>query len=204
MRKKVAKGAEADLYIERDNLVKERIKKKYRIKDLDERIRRLRTQREYKLLENARRAGVCVPRVFGRDERSCKIFMEKIEGRRMKDVLDKASPEEAAEIAQKIGKSLSLLHDANIIHNDLTTSNMLYKDKEVYFIDFGLGITSTRVEDKAMDLVVFKKSIKVSHTGIWEMLWENILIGYGKTKRLDEILARVKVIEKRVRYSSEL
>jgi len=204
MRKNIAKGAEADLYLEGGKLVKERVRKAYRVGDLDAKIRRLRTQREYKLLENARRAGVAVPKVDGRDERSCKIFMEHIDGVPLKDYLVTAMPKEVSSIAKKIGESLSLLHAANIIHNDLTTSNMLYKDERVYFIDFGLGMTSTRIEDKAMDLVVFKKSVRVSHTPIWEELWKNILLGYAKTKRCKEILSRVEVIEKRVRYSSEL
>ena len=50
----LAKGAEANIYLENGRLVKERISKKYR---------KIRTQREAKLLENALKAGMSVPKV---------------------------------------------------------------------------------------------------------------------------------------------
>ena len=103
-----------------------------------------------------------------------------------------------------VGDSISRMHNANIIHNDLTTSNLLVKEGKVYFIDFGLGTTSTRVEDKAVDLVVLKKSLGVCHNKISARLWLMILEGYQHTKRLSEILARVDVISKRARYGAEL
>ena len=46
----VAQGAEAILYREDDILIKERIKKGYRIKELDEKLRKRRTRSEAKLL----------------------------------------------------------------------------------------------------------------------------------------------------------
>lgn len=198
-----AKGAEANLYLVDGLVVKERISKKYRIKELDERIRRMRTQRESKLLNNALRAGVMVPKVKKIDSRTCSIFMEYIQGTPMKDYLASVDKREADRIASLIGESISRMHDANIVHNDLTTSNMLVKDGKVYFIDFGLGTTSTRIEDKAMDLVVLKKSLGVSHQEKASQLWNKIVEAYKHTKFAKNILDRVSVIEKRVRYSSE-
>jgi Kae1-associated kinase Bud32 len=200
----VAKGAEANLFLRDGVLVKERICKKYRIKEIDGRLRRLRTQREAKLLDNARRAGVDVPTVKGVDLDNCTILMEYIQGDSMKDYLEKAGPEDVDRIGTLIGESVSRMHNSNIIHNDLTTSNMIVEENRVYFIDFGLGTTSTRVEDKAVDLVVLKKSVGVCHNEISGRLWHKILEGYAQTKRLSEILARVDVIAKRVRYSSEM
>ena len=200
----VAKGAEADLFMRDGVLVKERISKKYRIKEIDGRLRRMRTQREAKLLDNARRAGVDVPVVKGVDLDNCTILMEYIQGDSMKDYLEKAGPDEIDRVGVLIGDSVSRMHNANIIHNDLTTSNMIVKEGKVYFIDFGLGTTSTRVEDKAVDLVVLKKSVGVCHNKISARLWSKILEGYAQTKRLSEILTRVDVIGKRVRYATEL
>ena len=199
----VAKGAEANLSLEGGVLVKERIGKKYRIKEIDGRLRKTRTQREAKLLENALRAGVCVPKVLKVDLSACKIYMEYLDGLSMKDYLEKAEGKEIDEIAHSIGESVSRLHDVNIVHNDLTTSNMLVKDGRVYFIDFGLGGTSTRAEDKAMDLVVLKKSIGVSHTEIAKHFWHKIIEAYTPKKMHSEILNRVAVIEKRVRYAEQ-
>ncbi|MFH1126475.1 MAG: serine/threonine protein kinase, partial [Candidatus Altiarchaeota archaeon] len=82
---------------------------------------------------------------------------------------------------------------------DLTTSNILLKDDEIYFIDFGLGYNSTRLEDKAMDLVVFKKSLQASHTKNFETIWKNIEKGYGLDKHTEK---QIEDIEKRVRYAT--
>lgn len=55
----IKQGAEAILYLnnyeDQKVLVKERIKKNYRITPIDEQIRRLRTRKEVKLLTDARR-----------------------------------------------------------------------------------------------------------------------------------------------------
>lgn len=199
--KLIAKGAEANLYRVDGELVKHRIKKNYRIKELDERLRKLRTRREVKLLENAKRVGVSVPRVFKTDVKDNKIFMEFIDGKLVKEIFETASNREVTLTARKIGEIISRLHNSNIIHNDLTTSNMLLRNNEIFFIDFGLGITSTRVEDKAMDLVVLKKSLMAAHTKRFDLIWKNILNSYKHTKQLKEILNRMKIIEKRVRYA---
>ena len=199
--KLIAKGAEANLYMVDGKLIKHRIKKKYRIKELDQRLRRLRTKREAKLLENAKRVGVGVPRVFKTDLKNNKIFMEFIDGRLVKEIFETASEREVTLIARKIGEMISRLHNSDIIHNDLTTSNILSRDDEILFIDFGLGTTSTRVEDKAMDLVVLKKSLMAVHTKKFDLIWKNILGSYKNTKQLKEILNRMEIIEKRVRYA---
>jgi Kae1-associated kinase Bud32 len=196
----LAKGAEANIYLESGRLVKERISKKYRVPELDLRLRKIRTQREAKLLENALKAGMSVPKVFKTDMRNYKIYMEYIEGMPMKTFLDAADERSIKEICSKIGLALSLMHNANIIHNDLTTSNMLYADGVVYYIDFGLGSTATRIEDKAMDLVVFKRSLQVAHSGKFKTIWAALMDSYGGTKDLSQILGRVEVIERRARY----
>lgn len=198
----IAKGAEANLYKVNGTLVKHRIKKKYRIRELDERLRRLRTKRESKLLENARRIGAKTPRIFKTDLKNNKIFMEFIEGKVVKDIFETVPEEEVALVAKKIGEMISILHNSNIVHNDLTTSNMLLQDNKIFFIDFGLGATSTRVEDKAMDLVVLKKSLKAAHTKRFDLIWSSILDSYkAKQLKKKEILSRMVTIEKRVRYA---
>lgn len=196
-----AKGAEANLYLSDGRVVKHRIAKGYRIPELDSRLRRMRTVREARLLENAARAGVNVPRVFRIEACSNRIVMEYVPGPPLKDVLESLTQEEALNIAEKMGRAVSIMHDANIIHNDLTSSNMLYYSDKVYFIDFGLGTTSTRIEDKAMDLVVLKKSLKVAHTKRFHSIWARILEAYKDARQAKEIFARMEAIEKRARYS---
>lgn len=162
-------------------------------------MRRLRTRHEAKILDNAKSAGVNVPRVLKVDESANVIEMEFIDGRRMKDIFDETGRRDVDEISLKIGETIARLHKHNIIHNDLTTSNILLKGNAVYFIDFGLGYSSTRLEDKAMDLVVFKKSLNASHTKIFNAIWRGILEGYGMDKQTEK---QMHDIEKRVRYAS--
>jgi len=196
----IAKGAEANLYKDDGKLVKERIRKDYRVEELDERLRRLRTKRESKLLENAKRAGVPVPRIHRTDVKGRKIVMEFIEGRVMKEVIDSEDEKTVGKLSKEIGELIAKLHESNLIHNDLTTSNMMLKDNKIYFIDFGLGMTSTRVEDKAMDLVVLKKALHAAHTDKFEIMWDSIIDSYRKNSENREILSRIKTIEKRARY----
>ena len=196
------RGAEANLYLKGDRLIKERIKKKYRVRYLDEKLRKSRTKRESKLLDSARRAGVYVPLLYKVGEN--KLEMEFIDGVSIKeflDNLDKSDSKNIKEISKMIGESVLKLHNANIIHNDLTTSNMILRNKKLYMIDFGLGINSTRIEDKATDLVVLKKSLKAAHSDKFDDIWNKILKAYSECKYYGEILKRIDEIEKRARYA---
>ncbi|MBN2013667.1 MAG: Kae1-associated serine/threonine protein kinase [Candidatus Altiarchaeota archaeon] len=199
--KVVAKGAEAVLYRRDGRLVKHRIVKAYRIPELDDRLRKQRTQREAKLLENAQKAGIAVPRVHEVDLRDRRIVMDFIEGRLLKDVFFSADDATVAKLSGEVGSILSRLHEANIVHNDLTTSNMILSIDRISFIDFGLSITSTRIEDKAMDLVVFKKALKATHTDRFDLIWDSLVEAYKGYERSNEVLNRIAKIEKRARYT---
>ncbi|MFH1402922.1 MAG: KEOPS complex kinase/ATPase Bud32 [Candidatus Altiarchaeota archaeon] len=194
----MGKGAEANLYHDGGRLVKERVCKKYRIPEVDSRLRRQRTNREGQLLQKAREVGVMAPKVFEVDAKGYRIVMEYVDGVLLKDFLDSASVDEVKSIAGSVGASLRRLHGADVIHNDLTTSNMILKEGKVFFIDFGLSFRSRRLEDRAMDLVVFKKSILATHTPRLDLIWDSVVSGYGADENM---LARVRQIEKRVRYA---
>jgi N6-L-threonylcarbamoyladenine synthase/protein kinase Bud32 len=78
----------------------------------------------------------------------------------------------------------------------LTTSNMIYHDGKICLIDFGLGNVSRKVEDKATDLLLFKKSLNANHSKNFEKLWANTLKGYTNKENLE----RLEIAEKRGRY----
>ena len=40
---------------------------------------------------------------------------------------------------------------------------MIYKDSKVYFIDFGLGFISSKIEDKATDIHLLEEAIESTH-----------------------------------------
>ena len=51
MKTLLAQGAESRLYREKDNVVKDRFPKAYRLKQIDDPLRKARTRREAKILE---------------------------------------------------------------------------------------------------------------------------------------------------------
>ncbi|MFZ3077772.1 MAG: KEOPS complex kinase/ATPase Bud32 [Candidatus Aenigmatarchaeota archaeon] len=205
-KKIIARGAEAILYREKldgqEVLVKERIKKSYRLPEIDSELRSQRTRREARLLSEARRCGVDTPKVFSVDESGCKIIMEFIKGKMLKVLFNDASEKDAAIMAEKTGGQIALLHSGGIIHGDLTTSNMILSEGKIYFIDFGLGEVSQRVEDFATDLSVLKEAIKSTHFRRLEVLWKSVEKGYKSSNpNAEAVFRRMDAIEKRGRYS---
>ena len=194
------RGAEAVLFLEDDMLVKHRKKKKYRIEPLDLRLRRQRTRAESKALDLARRAGVLVPRIYSADITNYIIRMEYLNGRLLKDVLADSCLKDVDALSELVGESVSRLHQANIIHNDLTSANMMVLGGKLYFIDFGLSFISGKIEDKAMDLMVFKKSLKAAHSGVYQRIWDVFVESYDAPNR-GMVLGRLDSIAKRARYT---
>jgi Kae1-associated kinase Bud32 len=190
-------GAEAILYLENENLIKDRIKKSYRIPQIDEPLRKDRTKKEVKLINEARRIGIQTPKIFGTKEN--KIIMEFVEGERLKEFFNNSN--ERREVAELLGKNVGSLHLNRIVHGDLTTSNMILRENKIIFIDFGLGSFSNRVEDFATDLSVFKEAVKSTHFRYLEEIWNSFIKGYKQTNpNWDKVLKALEDIEKRGRY----
>jgi len=194
----IYKGAEANLYRTSDGILKQRVSKKYRIPEIDESVRKLRTRHEAKILEKLHAAGVSVPKVLKASESDKTILLEDVGGETLKDVISNSNEKQAQEYARKIGGLIKKTHEQNFVHNDLTTSNMIYDGKKIFLIDWGLGYHTTRLEDKAMDLVVFRKSLRATHPKKSDLIWDAIIEGYGRDHELFE---RVEQIEGRVRYA---
>jgi len=199
----IARGAEAVLYLEKHKgktiLVKERIKKGYRIPVLDEKIRTKRTKREEKLLSRAARAGVPVPKVL--DSEESKIRMDFIDGKTVKDSLNMLSKKERALVCKRIGEMTAALHKNGIIHGDLTTSNMIMGRKKLYLIDFGLGKFSQKIEDQAVDLFLLYEALLAAHYKYLNESWQNILKIYKQNyPNAPFVLKRFEKIAQRRRY----
>lgn len=203
MEKLIKRGAEAEIYLSewrgRKVIVKKRIKKGYRIKELDEEIREKRTKKEALLMASARQAGISVPIIYDVNLDEKKIVMEYVNGERLKDVLDVKSEEEQKEICYKIGENIANLHLQGIIHGDITTSNMILKDGRIYFIDFGLGMKSEEIEDKGVDLHLLMEAFKAAHRN--EKLFSWVIEAYGNfSDESKEVEKKIKEIERRGRY----
>lgn len=224
----IAKGAESNLYKDGEILIKERIKKEYRIREIDEKLRKKRTLSESKILKKLKNEKVNVPDIVKVDEQNFKIFMKFIGGNLMKDIKveNDKDKDDLTCIAKQLGQQIAKMHCLNIIHNDLTTSNIIIrniiisniiisndeenkenKEKKVYIIDFGLSFTSQRNEDKATDLVVLEHSLNATGFGF---LFENVINGYKEayekselSQKADQIFKRFEAVKKRVRYFEE-
>jgi len=201
----IYRGAESVIYLDnfegQQVLVKERIEKKYRIAQIDKKIRKMRTRGEVRLLTEARKVGVLTPKILFVDEANHKIIMEFIDGTRIKELLYTADRTTAERICFEIGKLVGKLHAAGIVHGDLTTSNMILKDEQIYFIDFGLGEFSKRLEDQGVDLNLLFEALKSTHFKILKLCWDNIVKGYREEyKNAEQALKRVEEIERRARY----
>lgn len=191
----IGKGAEAELRRDGDRLVKERVVKGYRHPDLDRRLREERTEQEARLLERAKQAGVQTPDVIDQDGTS--LVMSFIDGDKLRDIF-----EDREDLWERIGSDIGRLHDRDIIHGDLTTSNIIVHDDEPVFIDFGLGFFSQRTEDRATDLRLLYQVLEATHYTVTDAAFGAIVDGYqGQYSASEEVLDRLEDINERGRYS---
>jgi Kae1-associated kinase Bud32 len=215
MEKEIERGAEAVIYLKNNIIIKDRIPKSYRIKELDEKIRKHRTKSEKNLLEKASKI-INTPNPFPLKQLTS-IEMPYIQGKKLSECLDSFPTEEQREICMIIGREIAKLHDSDIIHGDLTTSNMILTTNKqydnlpskikrgdnnfrIFFIDFGLGFISSKVEDKAVDLHLLRQALEAKHFQNWKTLFSAVLEGYKKNKECKKIIERFEAVEKRGRY----
>ena len=189
----MARGAEAVLrkasLLGKDVVLKERVRKGYRIEELDERLRRSRTRAEARLLHEAKRVGVLCPIVYSVSDTELAVGF--LDGELLHDLLKR---EKGLEVLQRVGEALARLHEGNIVHGDFTTSNVIVVDGKPWLFDFGLGSFTHEAEEKALDVLLMKRSL-----GSRER-YSAFLRGYARYEKAEEILRRLASIERRGRY----
>ncbi len=198
----IKKGAEAEIHLARwmgrKVIQKRRVVKNYRLKEMDEEIRRRRTKKEASLIVEARKAGVSTPIVYDIDLNKAEITMQYLEHPRMKDVLDEMEEGKKKEICGEVGENIAKMHKKGIIHGDITTSNLILGDK-IYFIDFGLGETDSSIEARGVDLHVLMEALDASlHPECFEWVFEGYEREMGKEAEM--VKEKVEEIIKRGRY----
>nr|CAD7441831.1 unnamed protein product [Timema bartmani] len=184
----IKQGAEAKiykgLYIGKSTLVKERFKKSYRHVELDEHLTKERIRAETRSIMK------------------CKVAVKDyIASLTDENSEEKSTKKKLDHVAQEIGKTLGKMHANNIIHGDLTTSNMLLVDKGdvkvLVMIDFGLSHGNASAMNKGVDLYVLERAILSTHANV-ESLFPAIIKFYIKAnkdsaevmKKLEEVRAR--------------
>ena len=133
--------------------------------------------------------------------------MEKINGSLVKDVMSSIDDDKRRELAVAIGENIRAFHDGDIIHGDLTGSNMILMDdnlddisNNLAIFDFGLGKYSDLLEDKAADLLVLKKSFQSIDYNIATETFNWILESYD-ANNASKMADKIHEIESRGRYT---
>ena len=199
MNKIIDKGAEATISIENNLILKHRVQKGYRLKQIDDKLRKFRTRREAKVLNKLEQINFPSPRLHAMCDQAMQLRMDMIQGNKIRDILYK----DPIAMSEEIGKKIGILHSNDIIHGDLTTSNMILEN-EIKFIDFGLSLFSTKTEDKAVDLHLLRKALESKHHEIWEDCFKAVLKGYKQTyPEYDLVLNRFEKVENRGRNKAK-
>jgi len=204
------KGAEARIYLAcwhgKKAVLKKRVPKIYRHRQLDETIRSYRTIHEALLIHEAKKAGVRAPQIYHVNLKDTTIVMEFIEGQQAKTMLASLKREQRKELCLKIGQAIGRLHAYGIVHGDLTTSNIILNGEEIVLVDFGLGSKSLQLEDRGVDLHLMKRALQSTHYQFAKECFENIISGYtevmGKNDT-EKVVEKIAEIERRGRYVAE-
>lgn len=173
----IGKGAESEIYKINDTTLKKiRLPKTYRITEIDERLRKFRNRREFKVLTKLYENKILVPKPYKiiEDKRIPELSFEfeYIHGEILKTCLNQ-------ELLEKAFNEIIKMHKLGVIHGDLTTLNMINKENNVYLIDFGLAEYTDKSEDKAVDLHLFFNCLKNEHPKYYKEK-ENFLNIYKK------------------------
>jgi TP53 regulating kinase-like protein len=206
--KLIQQGAEAKIFLNKNEVTKDREPKTYRHPTLDNQIRTRRTRSEARILTKAKEAKINVPNLIHTEKHI--LTIEYVDGDRLSQTLNDYTKNKQMTTMQKLGKQVAKLHENNIIHSDLTTSNVILKSgqrsavsgqrqSKIYLIDFGLSYISTKTENKAVDLHLIKQALEAKHFQNHEYLFQEFLKEYI-WKESKAIIERLVVVEKRGRY----
>ncbi|CAK4070520.1 unnamed protein product [Aphanomyces euteiches] len=209
----ISQGAEAILYAGdfagRPCVIKERVVKTYRLRQLDRKLSHRRLVQEARCNMKCRKAGVDTPCIFVIDEKHGRLCMERILGKSVKQFLydsynaeTKQYDPAALEVCYQVGVAIARMHDADIVHGDLTTSNLMKKDastSSITVIDFGLANSQPLPEDKAVDLYVMERAFQSTHVNSDPLVAEILRAYKAKSRRSDATFHRLYQVRSRGR-----
>ncbi len=194
---KIAQGAEAIIHKDNNKVIKERFSKKYRLPQIDKSLRQFRTRREAKVLRKLEEMKFPAPALIDFCDKRMSITMDFIPGEKLRDVLMQG--DDYQQFAEEIGEKIGKLHLKDIVHGDLTTSNMIMSN-EIKFIDFGLTSFSDKVEDKAVDLFLLDRALESKHYQHYPGIFDKVLAGYEEVyPDAKFVLERFQAVKKRGR-----
>lgn len=215
--KLMKQGAEARLYkgiyLGKPTIIKERFEKKYRHKHLDDVLTKERIKAESRAIIRCKAAGIQTPMIFLVDFDRRMIFMEHyVHSITLKDFIETTNLNVLLDLSIIIGRTLGRMHKGDIIHGDLTSSNILLVNKhnksnfidlndlKLVLIDFGLAHVDPSAEDKGVDLYVLERALLSTHE-VADKLFPRILEGYKQEYKngFKVIFAKYKEVRARGR-----
>lgn len=204
-------GAEAVIarcmFLDVDAVIKWRFPKPYMPKELDREFRRSRTITEAKALLKALSLGINTPIPLYIESDEGLLIMTYIDGYVFRDIVDKINLKKVCDVCRNIGVFVAKLHEKSIVHGDVTTSNIILSKtlEEIYLIDFGLANFVKRIEDQAIDVHIFFRSIESAHHNVEDIAKECFIEGYKiiRGEYADKVLKMVKSIRRMGRYIAE-
>ena len=157
-------------------------------------------------MARCRKHGIRAPAVFHFDPSQRLIVMEHIsDGVLLKDFISglevSGREERLTSVVELVGAVLAQMHDVDLVHGDLTTSNMIYDAErhELTLIDFGLSCVSSFVEDKGVDLYVLERAFLSSHPDT-ERLFQLLLESYcRRSKKARAVVGKLDEVRMRGR-----
>ena len=204
----IRQGAEARIYsgefLGKPVIVKERFQKSYRLPELDRKLTHRRMAQEIRSIARCRKHGIRAPAVYHFDYEHRLLYLENIaDGVLVKEYVNQLDGEGDGDGLQKlmdlIGTTLAKMHSVDVVHGDLTTSNMIFDcvKGNLTLIDFGLSHVSSLIEDKAVDLYVLERAFLSTHPRTEEQ-FRTLLSSYSSSststravsKKLDEVRMR--------------
>ncbi len=199
--RKISEGAEACIYktmmLGRNAIIKYRVEKSYRVMELDSDLRERRTRNEARIQAELYEIGVRVPSVMLAGKHF--IVMNEVAGETLNKIkmINSGRGSTAIRIMSEAGSLLARIHDHGISHGDFTTANlMLDRNGRLWVIDFGLSAFTNSAEDKALDIILMKRSVG-------EKLYSHFIKGYvGGTAEAGSVLKKLEEIERRGRYQT--
>ncbi len=193
-------GAEAVvtncIYFNTPAIAKRRLPKRYRVHSLDSKLRLERTKTEARIMHRAKATGTNCPLVLSVDLERCELIETCLNGVKLVDYLEDKNQKNAKRILSDAGTQLAKLHLANISHGDSTTSNFMTDGKSVSIFDFGLSQFNATDEERAIDLLLFLKSVSEPQ---FDYFIKGYAAQYGE-KQTKQLISKIREIESRARY----
>lgn len=185
----------------REVVVKERLKKRYRNRILDSRLRQIRARNEILVMQKISESGCLTPVVYDFEADIPSTTFGLIPGRTLSEFLSSEPFENSSKVLRRIGSEVASFHSRGVSHGDLTPSNIVIGVGDTpYFIDTSLGKADCTSNDAATDIFLFNGSLASLNNDTGDM-FRSFMEGYAeKSKDLKLVNEELLKIERRRRY----